>query len=170
MTAELGRFTIRDLAPWDAPELFKLTGDPEVMRYMGFRTQMFVRDAEKLIETYAANQSTRFQGIFLTEEPANLLGVTGLEIKEHQAAMTIMFARIWKARGAGREFSVPFVQWLFTHPQIWRVCAYCHVDNVPVQRVLRRMGAGLEGRLRRFEVFPNISNEPQDVFLYSIVR
>jgi len=79
--------------------------------------------------------------------------------------MTIMFRRDWKARGAGREFSVPFVQWIFMHPQIWRVSAFCHVDNFPVRRVLERMGASYEGTLRRFEMFPNVSDEPQDAIV-----
>ena len=94
----------------------------------------------------------------------------GFEVIEHQVAMTIMFRRDWKARGAGREFSVPFVAWIFTHPQIWRVWAYCHPKNVPVIRVLERMGATREGLLRRFAVFPNISDEPQDAYVYGIVR
>lgn len=166
MTAQLGRFKIRDLVPWDATALFQLTSDPEVTQYMGFRTHTSLTEAEDLISKYRDN-SVKFQGVFLED---SLIGVFGMEIKEHQAAITIMFRRAWKSRGAGREFSVPFVQWIFTHPQIRRVCAYCHVDNISVQRVLERMGAGREGRLRRFEVFPNISDEPQDVFVYSIVR
>ena len=35
---------------------------------------------------------------------------------------------------------------------------------------MTRMGAEREGRLRRFEMFPNLSDEPQDCFVYSIVR
>ena len=100
---------------------------------------------------------------------AQFLGIVGMEAKGHQVALTLASNGV--RQGFGREFSVPFVQWIFTHPNTWRVWAYCHVDNNPVQRVLARMGAEREGRLRRFEVFPNLEDStPQDCFIYSIVR
>lgn len=169
MTAQIGRFVIRDLNPWDGAALFVMTGDPAVTRYMGFRTHEHPLEAAALIETYSTSL-TKWQAVCLADNPADVLGIVGFEVRGHQATITIMFRHDWKARGAGREFSKPFVQWVFTHPSIWRVWAYCHVDNVPVQRVLERMGAVREGRLRRFEVFPNVSAEPQDVFVYAIVR
>lgn len=170
MTAQVGRFVIRDLNPWEGGELFKLTGDPLVMKYMGFRTHKTIEDATKLIYQYAANPIAKFQAVCRREDLSDILGVAGMEVRGHQTALIIMFRRDWKARGAGREFSAPFVSWIFTHPKIWRVCAYCHVDNTPVQRVLERMGAEREGLLRRFEFFPNVSAEPQDCYVYAIVR
>lgn len=170
MIAELGRFAIRTIMPWEAPAVFAMTGDPETMRYMGFRTHRSELDAAALIELYRGNPNTQWLAVSDKDAPADMLGIVGLEVRGHQATVTIMFRNTWKARGAGREFSIPFVQWIFTHPTIWRVWAYCHVDNVAVQRVLTRMGAECEGRLRRFEYFPNMSDEPQDVYVYAIVR
>lgn len=168
--AKLGRFLIRDINPWEAPGVFALTGDRGVMKYMGFKRHETVQEAGELISRYR-EAPARYQAVCLDGEPTDILGIVGLEVLRHQATMTIMFRTDWKARGAGREFSVPFVQWIFTHPHIWRVWAYCHTGNVAVQRVLERMGAGLEGRLRRFEIFPNVDPAvPQDVFVYSIVR
>lgn len=140
------------------------------MQYMGFAVHKSIDDATKLLHQYMASQS-KFQAICLANDLNDILGVVGIEVIRHQATLTIMFRPDWKARGAGREFSVPFVQWIFTHPQIWRVWAYCHVDNVPVQRVLERMGAVREGLMRRFAFFPNINaDEPQDCYMYAIVR
>lgn len=172
MTAQLGRFIIRDIHPWEGPRVFALTGDEHVMRYMGFRTHKSVDEATALIATYAKS-STKFQAVALQDSPDDILGIVGFEVRGHIVMLTIMFRRDWKARGAGREFSVPFVQWILSpaHPTVWRVSAFCHVDNVPVQRVLERMGAHREGRLRRFEWFPNVSTtEPQDVYAYSVTR
>ena len=169
MIAELGRFVVRDLNPWEGSRVFALTGNPAVMKYMGFRTHTDERQAELLITIYH-DAPGKWLAVCLKDEPQDILGIVGFEVQRHSAALTIMFRGDWKARGAGREFSVPFVQWIFTHPTIWRVWAYCHVDNIPVQRVLERMGAQREGRLRRFEVFPNVSEDPQDVYVYSIIR
>ena len=163
------RFIIRDIAPWEGPRVFAMTGDRTVMKYMGFKVHDTVEDARDLIAQYRDSPS-RWQAVCLDGDPADILGIVGIEIQGHQAAVTIMFRRDWKARGAGRMFSVPFVKWIFTHPQIWRVWAYCHTENIAVQRVLERMGAEREGRLRRFAIFPNIGAEPQDVYAYGIVR
>ena len=106
----------------------------------------------------------------LEDDVTDILGIIGLEVLGHTAGMTIMFRRDWKARGAGREFCQPFVQWLFTKPQIWRLWAYCHTENTPVIRTLERMKAIREGTFRKFAMFPNISRQPQDCYVYSIVR
>lgn len=168
MTVQFGRFTLRSLGPWDADALFKLTSNPKVTRYMGFRAHTSSCEAGELLQRYCTHPNAKFMGAYL--DGTELAGTVGFEIRGHQAVVMIMFGGDWKSRGAGREISAPFVKWLFTHPQIWRVCAYCHVDNVPVQRVLERMGAEREGRLRRLEYFLNISDEPQDVYVYSIVK
>lgn len=169
MVACVGRFIIRDIAPWEGPRVFAITGDRAVMRYMGFRAHDTVDEARDLIAQYR-NSPSRWQAVCFDGEPSDILGIVGLEVQQHQATITIMFRRDWKARGAGREFSTPFVEWIFTHSQIWRVWAYVHTQNVAAQRVLERMGAEREGRLRRFAVFPNVSETPQDAYVYSIVR
>lgn len=166
MIAQIGRFTIRDLNHWDALEVLALFGDERTVRYMGLRRLRDVYEAMALIANYQASPTKWFAVC----DGLTFLGVVGLEVQGHQATLTIAFKRTRKAMGAGREFSVPFVQWIFTHASVWRVWAYCHVDNLPVQRVLERMGAEREGRLRRFEYFPNVSDEPQDAYVYSIVR
>ena len=167
--AQIGRFTVRDVNVFDGAALLALFGDDETVRYMGLPKLQSIEDAYELVERYQSSP-TKWLAVCDGAEFGEFLGVVGLETKGHQATVTIAFKRTGKARGAGREFSKPFVQWIFTHPQIWRVWAYCHVDNIPVQRVLERMGAEREGRLRRFEYFPNVSELPQDVFVYSIVR
>lgn len=169
MNIELGGYTVRDLNIWDGFAAFRLTSDPAVMRYMGFRQHDFPHQATALIERYT-DAPGRWLAVASKDDPADVLGILGFEVQRHQATLSLMFRSDWKARGAGRRVGVPFVQWIFTHPQIWRVWSYVHVDNKAGQHVTEKTGALCEGRLRRFEVFPNISDEPQDVYVYSIVR
>ena len=166
MTAQVGRFVLRDLNPWEGSALFVMTGNPDVTRYMGFRTHKSVDEATQLIATYR-NSLAKWQGVY---SDSDLLGVVGIEVARHQATMSMMFRPDWKARGAGREFCRPFVQWIFTHPRTWRLWTYVHKNNIQGQRMTERMGAQCEGLLRRFEFFPNVSTEPQDCYIYSIVR
>lgn len=167
MIVQIDRFTVRDLNHWDSVEMLSLFGDPETVRYMGVRQLGNMKEAIALVQRL---QSSAAQW-FAICDGVTFLGVAGFEVQRHQATVTIAFKRCKAARGAGRLFSRAFVKWIFAStPEIWRVWAYCHVDNAPVQRVLARMGAEREGRLRRFEYFPNVSDEPQDVYVYSIVR
>jgi RimJ/RimL family protein N-acetyltransferase len=170
MNAELGRFVIRDLEPWEGASVFRLTGDPKATRYMGFRRHVTEAQATDLITRYKGPNNGRWLAICPKENPVDVLGIVGLEIRGHAATMSLMFRSDWKARGAGIQFAEPFAAWVMTHPTIWRLWSYVHVDNLLGQRATLRTGAKLEGRLRRFEYFPNISDEPQDVYVYSIVR
>lgn len=161
------RFTIGDVQPWDVSSIFHLFSDAETVRYLGVRRMTHWTEARDLIERYRSGP-TRWLTV---HDAGRFLGLVGVEVEGHQATVLIAFNRSRLARGAGRSFSVPLVHWIFTQPGIWRVWAYCHVDNIPVQRVLERMGAECEGMLRRYAFFPNIDAEaPQDVYVYSIVR
>ncbi len=52
-------------------------------------------------------------------------------------------------------------------PTVYRISAFCHVDNTSSARLLERNGLELEGRLARYTVLPNISAEPQDCLLFA---
>lgn len=169
MNAQLGNYVVRDLDPWEGPRVFALTGNADTMRYMGFKRHETVDEAYELILKYR-NAPGRWLAVCPVDNPVDVLGILGFETQRHMATLSMMFRNDWKARGVCRQVGVPFVQWIFTHPQIWRVWSYVHADNVNGQNVTERMGAKREGLMRRFEVFPNISDEPQDCVLYSIVR
>lgn len=155
-----------ELMQWHAPALFELTGDPRVTRYLGFRTHETVHDAARLIEEYARGPAA-WQAAH--DDSGRLVGVVGTEKRGHILAMALYGNP--KFRGFGRTAAVPLIDHAMMHdPDVWRVWAHCHVDNVPVQRVLERLGAEREGRMRRYAVFPNISDEPQDCYLYAITK
>ena len=50
---------------------------------------------------------------------------------------------------------------------MYRVSAYCYVDNTASARLLERNGLTFEGRLARYALLPNISAEPQDCLLFA---
>jgi RimJ/RimL family protein N-acetyltransferase len=169
MIAPIGRFTVSDVSIWDVADVFALYSDARIVRYLGVPQLHSVEEANTLVQRYSRSTTTKWLTVRDTAS-REFLGIVGLEVSGHQATVFITFKRSRSAMGAGRQFSVPFVQWIFTHPQIYRVWSFCHVDNVPAQRVTERMGAEREGRARRFAIFPNLSSEPQDCYVYSITR
>jgi RimJ/RimL family protein N-acetyltransferase len=153
-----------ELMQWDAPLLFELTGNPRVTKYLGFKTHETVHDASRLIEAYRTSPGQWF-GSFID---GRLAGVVGIERQGHSATMAVYASP--HARGFGRMTAAPIVDFVLSQPGVWRVWAFCHVDNVPVQRVMERLGAVQEGCMRRYAMFPNVSDEPQDCFLYAITK
>lgn len=51
-----------------------------------------------------------------------------------------------------------------------RIDARCHAAHEASARVLEKSGMTLEGVLRRYDMFPNLGAEPQDVRVYAWVR
>ena len=56
------------------------------------------------------------------------------------------------------------------NPSIWRVQAFCDVENRASVRVLEKSGLTLEGTLRRYMVLPNLGDIPRDLCCYAKVR
>ena len=161
---------LRDINPWEGPSVFALTGDRNVMRYMGFKVHDSVDDATRLIMQYKQSPS-RWQALYDQGSPSDILGILGVEVQGHAVTSSLMLRRDWKTRGAGREFAGPFVEFVFSKPHIRRLWSYVHVDNRAGQHMTEELGAAREGLLRKFAVFPNVDpTEPQDVFVYSVVR
>jgi [ribosomal protein S5]-alanine N-acetyltransferase len=75
-------------------------------------------------------------------------------------------SRRWWRQGIMSEVAEVLVEEARRDPTVYRVTAYCHVDNAGSAGVLRRCGLALEGRLARYAVFPNLGPEPQDCLMY----
>jgi len=79
-------------------------------------------------------------------------------------------ARPYWGKGYMTEVLRTVIDWAFTQPDIFRVQAFCDVDNLGSARVMEKAGMVCEGTLRRYVLHPNISDEPRDVYLYAIVK
>lgn len=158
------KITARLLEFSDTDALYPIVADPIVTRYLGFKTIMTAAGATALIAGYQKDVAQWF-GYFAE---GRLVGVSGIERQGHSVAIALYFGR--NVKGFGRPVGSAAVAEAFKDPTIRRVWAHCHTENIPVQRVLERMGAKREGRLRKYAVFPNISDEPQDCYIYSIVQ
>jgi RimJ/RimL family protein N-acetyltransferase len=64
----------------------------------------------------------------------------------------------------------PVVAWLLSQPEIYRVWAFCDLENTGSARVLEKVGMQREGVLRRWAVHPNVGDTPRDCVCFSIVK
>lgn len=164
------KFAVRPTCLWDDAWLFKITGDPEATRYMGFRTHRTIDDARRMLEDYETSPST-FLAVTLRDEPGQLLGVIAYEVVGHQATLSVKLNQHdRRVRGATRLICKPFLWALLMQPNIWRVWSFVHVDNIVSQRTTEKCGATCERTARRFAMFPNLSDEPQDCRIYAMTK
>jgi RimJ/RimL family protein N-acetyltransferase len=99
-----------------------------------------------------------------------LLGSVGFGVKQHLVQFGYCLARDAWGQGYATEAARAIVATALADPAVWRVQAYCDVENPASARVLEKAGLTFEGTLRRYVVLPNLGDVPRDVHVYARVR
>ena len=149
----------------DAEALFtRVASDPEVTRYLSWRPHPDVAETRRVITSLF---NTGGERTWLIESGGEVVGLCGLRRPDpHAVELGYCLARAWWRRGLMSEAVSVLLYEVAGDPSVYRVSAYCHVDNAGSAGVLARCGLTLEGRLARYAVFPNIGAEPADVLLF----
>lgn len=159
------RVTLRAPTLDDAEALFAIASDPDVPRYMSWRPHRNVSETRNVITEVLniGGETTRlidFDGV--------VVGAIGWRRPQpHIVDFGYYLGRQWWGRGLMSEAVQLVLDSAESDPAVYRVSAYCHVDNTASARVLERGGLTLEGLLRRYTLLPNISDEPQDCLLFA---
>jgi RimJ/RimL family protein N-acetyltransferase len=172
-TLETERLRLRPPLEADAEQIFARYGhDPKVARYLSWLPHRSVADTEeylrKRLEDDALGVSADYL-IFL-RATGELLGSVGGRIQGALIQFGYCLARSEWRKGYATEAARAFVAAAIEQPGIWRVQAFCDVENTASAHVLEKAGLTLEGTLRRYMVLPNLGNEPRDVWCYAKVR
>ena len=105
-----------------------------------------------------------------SKENDTLIGMFGLHPMKLKIEVGYALARPYWGKGYMTETLRAVIVWAFTQPDIFRVQAFCDVENLGSARVMEKAGMMREGLLRRYVLHPNISDEPRDAYLYAIVK
>ena len=170
---ETPRLLARPPAVPDAQILFEeYASDPHVTRYLTWRPHQSAADTVDFLrrcERVWSDGSAYPWSLWRKQDEA-FVGL--LEIRVTPGAVNLGYAlgrRFWR-QGFMSEALTPVVQWALAQPAIYRVWATCDVENIASARVLERVGMTREGVLRRWMVYPNVSDTPRDCLCYSIVK
>ncbi|OBF41798.1 GNAT family acetyltransferase [Mycobacterium sp. ACS1612] len=151
----------------DAQPLFDhVVSDPQVSRYMSWRTHTDVSETRRVI-TEIFNVGGETTWIIELLDGDGPIGVCGWRRPQpHIIDFGYFLGRPWWGRGLMSEVVQLLLDKAQRDPTVYRVTAHCHVDNAASAALLQRSGLTLEGRLARYAVLPNISGEPQDCLLF----
>jgi RimJ/RimL family protein N-acetyltransferase len=167
------RLRLRPPTAADAEQMFaRYTSDPEVARYLSWTPHQSVADTREYLGLREKEnaEGTSAGYLIFTRDENQLLGAVGGRIQSTLIQFGYCLARDVWGLGFATEAARAFVAAAIAQPSIWRVQAFCDLENLASARVLEKCGLKLEGTLRRYMVLPNLGAAPRDVFCYATVR
>jgi [ribosomal protein S5]-alanine N-acetyltransferase len=166
------RLTLRWLDEGDAPSLFAIFSDPEVMRYWSTPPVTDIGQVERNLAAvklaYEDGSSMRLG--LVRREDDTLIGtctVFDLQPANRRAEIGYALARAAWGRGYMHEALEAFVQHLFTALQLNRLEADIDPRNEASARTLQRLGFQQEGYLRERWI---VNGAVSDSALYGLLH
>ena len=172
-TIQTKRLHLRKPRMEDATAIFDgYAQDPEVTRYLVWKPHKNIQETEQFLLACGQlwQREKDFAYAITLKETETLIGMFGLHPMNLKIEVGYALAQPYWGKGYMTEVLHAVIHWAFTQPDIFRVQAFCDVDNIGSARVMEKAGMLREGLLRRYVLHPNISAEPRDVYMYAIVQ
>jgi len=167
------RLKLRPPREDDAEEIFNgWATDADATRYLTWRPYQQLEDTRHFISNCidAWRGQARCTWVIARYEQDEPIGMVELRVDGLGASLGYVLARGAWGQGYMTEVVQTLTQMALHEIPVARASAVCDVDNVASARVLEKSGLLREGRLRRYIVHPNVSDEPRDVYLYARTR
>ena len=170
---ETERLVLRKPRMEDANAIFAgWAQDNEVTRYLTWRPHQGIDQTNEFIQNclYAWVHGTRFPFMIMLKATNEVIGMIDPRIEGHKVGVGYGAARADWGNGYVPEATRAIIKWAFQQPLMYRVYATTDVENVASRRVLKKVGMQCEGILRKYMVYPNISDVPRDSYMYAITK
>jgi ribosomal-protein-alanine N-acetyltransferase len=177
------RLHLRDPRAGDAEAAFAAyTSDPAVVRYLGWPRHETVSDTARAIgfDIHRRLKGSAWVWAMTLKAPADQAGVVFGQVElvpqtypsdqTHHLRLGYAMAVSHWGQGLMAEAVQAVLQVALSQPHVWRVDAWCDVDNHASAALLERVGMQREGCLRRAVLHTNVSDTPRDVWVYALTR
>jgi RimJ/RimL family protein N-acetyltransferase len=171
-TIATARLRLRPMGLPDAADMFGYARDAAATRFMNFPRHRAVAESEDFARRCEQcwRDGSAFPWAIVLAATATFIGGIELRIHPPKADFGYVLCPPYWRHGYASEAAASIVMWALAQPQIFRVWATCHPDNVASARVLEKAGLRLEGRLARWEPRPNLGEAAGDSLVYAAVR
>jgi ribosomal-protein-alanine N-acetyltransferase len=169
---ESSRLVVRPAVPADAEAAFAYASDPEVTTYLTITPRETVEQVEEYLiwGEGARERGESFLMAITLKETGRFIGMITLRVSEHGVELGYALQKAAWGSGYMTEVVRAVKDWVLDQADVYRVWAYVDVANVASRRVLEKAGMANEGTLHRWQVHPNLSPEPADMFTYAAWR
>ena len=156
----------------DAADIHEYARDPEVTRYLEWRTHTHIRESVEFLERCAQRWESGQEFCWVvTIRPENrAVGAVACRVRGHAVEFGYALNRQCWGQGYATEAARVIVAWAMSLPDVYRVWATCDTENLASVRILEKTGLLLEGTLRRCTVRPSISMKPRDIFVFAKIQ
>ena len=146
--------------------------DAEVAKFVTWRPHSSIEDTRGFLASAgdAWDKATEFTWLICLKSNGEPIGAISLRKEQFKATIGYVLSQRYWGRGLILEAARPVLDIAFSDARIFRLGAYCDVENTRSARVLEKLGMTLEGTLRSWLVHPGLSEKPRDCLSYSIVR
>ncbi|MEZ4658682.1 MAG: GNAT family N-acetyltransferase [Caldilineaceae bacterium] len=155
----------------DAAAIFEYGSDSTVVHFMDYRPRTHLDEVVKSLESHPERwNSGQFSWVLTVKPDDRAIGTIACSVEGHTAEFGYLLNQKYWGNGYATEAARAIVQWAVNLPSVYRVWATCDVENLASARVLEKCGLVCEGRLRCYQIRPNIADIPRDAFIYARVR
>lgn len=165
------RLSLRYARPDDAPVLFEMGRDPEVVRYFSWGPYTGIAQAREFIDSLTAKRESGERLEFvIADENDVAIGITGLSEfspRDRRAVVGTWLGREHWGTGANRESKDLILTVAFDTLGLLRVTAHAHPENGRSLRALAKLGFVQEGVLHGWHVH---DGEQRDVAILRLMR
>jgi lincosamide nucleotidyltransferase A/C/D/E len=157
----------------DAEAIFQgWATDPDVTRFLTWRPHQRSKETRDFLVRCLDAWDTRSRRVWaLTRSDEDkVIGIIELRVESKRAELGYVLSRPAWGQGYMTEAAQTLAHLALHEIPLARLSAVCDVENMASARVLEKSGLLREGRLRRYIMHPNMSDEPRDVYLYARTR
>ena len=167
-TFETDRLTSWRMTPADGRALFLVCSDPEVTRYVQWRTHQTVIDTKRFVRSANAawDAGNWFCWGVRPKGETSTIGCVDCRIVDEGLTFGYALKRAAWGRGYATEVVralIANLRIIYGSPPLWATCA---VENAASIRVLIKCGLSCLGLMRASRVYPNLSALPRDALLF----
>jgi len=155
----------------DAAAIFEYASDRQVVYYMDYCPCTDINEVVKSLESKPQQwESGNYTWVLTIKPDDRPIGTIACCVEGHAAGFGYLLNQQYWGQGFATEAASAVVQWAINLPTVCRVWATCDAENIASAKVLEKSGLVCEGRLRCYQVRPNISAVPRATWMYARVR
>jgi [ribosomal protein S5]-alanine N-acetyltransferase len=143
--------------------------DHEVTRYLSWKPHTSSEETRSFILQCIKDweSGSRFALMICLKATEEVIGMIEYRVDLFKAETGYVLNKKHWGFGYMSEALFVLINQLLAQENIYRVQAFCDVDNAGSFRVMEKAGMKCEGLLSRFAIHPNISDKPRDCYMFS---
>ncbi len=171
---ETKRLILRKPVVDDSEEIFETYAtDLDVVKYLAWKPHLSIDETKSFIEerVHEWSDQKRFSWIITTKQNGKVIGMISCKFPhDFRASISFVINKKNWGKGYATEATKAIIRNLLELECVYRVEAFCDIENLGSEKVIKKLGMTFEGRMNRTGYTPNISSEPRDCFCFSITK